>query len=368
MRQHGQLLNMQIMRAIAAALVVFGHAGQEMSLMATRTGQSSPNLEFFNWAWGVDIFFVISGFIMMHTSGEHFGKPGASREFLRRRLIRIVPLYWLTTTAFVLTALIAPKILNVPPSGLWHAIASYGFIPEANANGAVRPLLALGWTLNYEMFFYVLFALGMLLPLRKGLLALCALFIALLGLGALGPWHNTQVDFWTSHLLAEFLLGVGIGLMARRGFTMNGVEALFVGALGVAGAVVMGPLWGMETEIPELARAGVPAAFLVAAAVLGPDVSRNKVTVWLAFVGDASFALYLIHPFAIRPLREVWMRVADGYLPMPLYLLAAVAGAIGVAALVHLYVERPLARTFNGLGKGAARPAKAESAGALSPA
>ncbi len=367
MRQSGQLLNVQIMRAIAAALVVFGHAGQEMSLMAAKTGQSAPNLEFFNWAWGVDIFFVISGFIMMHTSSEHFGKPGASREFIRRRLIRIVPLYWLTTTAFVLTALLAPKILNVPPSSLWHGIASYAFIPEANANGAVRPLLALGWTLNYEMFFYVLFALGMLLPLRKGLMTLCAIFVTLLSFGALGPWHNTQVDFWTSQLLAEFLLGVGIGLMARRGFALNGLEALLLCAAGVAGAIIMGPLWAMEADIPELARAGVPAAFLVTAAVLGPDVSRNKVTVWLAFVGDASFALYLIHPFAIRPLREIWLRVADGYLPMPLYLLAAVASAIAVAALVHLYVERPMTRALNAFGRAGAQPKTTGRTGALAP-
>ena len=233
MRSQGQLLNIQILRSFAAGIVVMGHAGQEMTAIAARTGQIAMPMGGINFGWGVDIFFVISGFIMIHTSADHFGKPGAAREFLVRRLIRIVPLYWLVTTALIVGAIFMPRLLNVPIGDWPHILSSYFFIPDARANGEIRPVVALGWTLNYEMFFYVFFALAMMLPLRRGIAAIFALFGLFMAIGAFGPSGHVALDFWTSSLLAEFLFGVVIGIIARNRVQLPLPSALMLATAGV---------------------------------------------------------------------------------------------------------------------------------------
>src|SRR6185437_16127795 len=98
------------------------------------------------------------------------GLPGSPRAFLVRRLIRVVPPYWLFTSAMLLaTALFSTRIAHPALDG-WHVLASYLFVPWKNPYGRFYPVLILGWTLNFEMFFYALFALGLHWPKRRGLL------------------------------------------------------------------------------------------------------------------------------------------------------------------------------------------------------
>ena len=344
MRQNGHLLSIQILRAIAALVVVIGHAGQEMTALAMRSGASAPRLDWFNWGWGVDIFFVISGFIMIHTSADHFGKPGAAQEFVTRRLIRIVPLYWFMTTALIAGALVAPRLLNVPIGDFQHILASYLFLPDARPDGGVRPVVALGWTLNYEMFFYVFFALCMLLPLRRGLALLFVLFGLFLIAGQMGPWNNVRVDFWTSPLLAEFLFGVVLGLMARMGWKLSLPQAIGTAVTALAMVYVCGPALSIGDNLPEVLRSGIPAALLVGGGALGPDCPRKLSTRALAFLGDASFALYLAHPFIIRPMREVWSALAGVKLPLFAYLPVALAASCLAAIALHLLLEKPMTK------------------------
>src|SRR5271165_2363031 len=115
------LRSIQILRALAATLVVVGHSIHDSSFVAERTGRTAIDFPYFDWGFGVDIFFVISGFIMIYTTSELFGQPGAASTFFKRRLVRIAPLYWLLTTGFIVIALVAPRFLNVPIEG-WRSI------------------------------------------------------------------------------------------------------------------------------------------------------------------------------------------------------------------------------------------------------
>ncbi len=160
-----RLDNIQLLRALAALSVVITHTLHE-------TGAHEQTL---NLGFGVDVFFVISGFIMAQTSLREFGMAGAPLRFFLRRLARVAPIYWLLTTLMLAGSLIAPSLLNVPTGGLGHIVASYLFIPDARGAGEMRPVLALGWTLNYEMFFYALFSLALLAPARWGFAGLSAL-------------------------------------------------------------------------------------------------------------------------------------------------------------------------------------------------
>src|SRR5512146_2076335 len=100
------LRSIQILRALAACLVVIGHCLHETAEIAARNGRLPLRIDLIDWGIGVDIFFVISGFIMIYTTADLFGQPGAMRTFLTRRIIRIVPLYWLMTAGLILTFLL----------------------------------------------------------------------------------------------------------------------------------------------------------------------------------------------------------------------------------------------------------------------
>ena len=126
----------------------------------------------FPWLAGVDIFFVISGFIMVYASSRWFGSAQSPRVFLAHRIARIVPLYWATTMLYLAVVLFAPALLNSEYLAPGFVISSFLFIPAARPDGLVQPLYSLGWTLNYEMFFYALFAIAIAFPRRRGVPAL----------------------------------------------------------------------------------------------------------------------------------------------------------------------------------------------------
>jgi exopolysaccharide production protein ExoZ len=160
-----------------------------------------------HWATpGVYVFFVISGFIMVHICWESFGRRAASADFLRRRIIRIVPLYWLAMV--VALALHKVSATHGAHAGWSDLVYSLTFIPYSGENGSWTPILPGGWTLNYEMMFYVVFALRLTLP-RK--LALPAVGAALCAFIIVGPrFAKGAVTYPASPIVLWFLLGMGL--------------------------------------------------------------------------------------------------------------------------------------------------------------
>ncbi len=156
----GQIASIQILRALAALMVVFSHVQADSFDTANRAGQHFAGFHMLPLNAGVDLFFVISGFIMVYASRRLFGTPRAGAQFMARRIARIVPLYWLATSlALILLGYEAARGKGAFP-GVWEILASFGFIPFARPqDGLVQPVTGVGWTLNYEMFFYAVFAL-----------------------------------------------------------------------------------------------------------------------------------------------------------------------------------------------------------------
>jgi exopolysaccharide production protein ExoZ len=358
----GQIESIQALRAIAALLVVLGHAAHETEAIGPRVGLPAIDPGFLHWGIGVDIFFVISGFIMVHTSADLFGRPGAWRTFLARRIARIVPLYWLLTSTLLVGGLIAPRLLNVPLGDWQHILASYLFIPSLRGGDEIRPLMALGWTLNLEMLFYVLFAGAMLLPLRRGMIALTLAIGGLALSGALLQPSQVQLAFWTQQIILEFLFGCLLALLHRQGFRLGGPSAALLVALGFAG---MFKLHGLDVDgaLPPALRWGLPAVLIVGGAALYRG-APPRLALALTGLGNASYSLYLFHPFALRPLREIWIKLVGGALPLELYIAAAIAVAALASILLHRWVERPIGRRLRlPSAIGAAREATAGGSG-----
>ncbi|MGI3903838.1 MAG: acyltransferase family protein [Janthinobacterium lividum] len=341
-RSQAPLFSLQCLRAVAALLVMLHHVAFDGDTIAARTGASSFDFDrFFDFAFGIHLFFVISGFIMLRTA-RGFGSVRGATIFLTRRILRVVPLYWLLTSLVLVGTAVAPGLLNTPPGGLAVVIGSYLFVPVMRSTGELRPVLGQGWTLNYEMFFYVLFACAMLLPRRLAVPALATTLVFLVALGRVVNPPFAAVAVWTDGLLLEFLFGIGIALLAERGATIGVVPALILTVSGCLGAVLLGPMTPRFDGLALWAREGLPAAFIVAGCVLGPAWRSGRAVLALALVGDASYSLYLSHPFAIRLLRSAWLNWTPAVMPPAVYLVTACAAAITLALLLHRWVERPM--------------------------
>ncbi|HWA20002.1 MAG TPA: acyltransferase [Devosia sp.] len=292
---------LQALRAIAALLVVVAHA---IYTLNERAGLPAGYLPAAGWIGtaGVAIFFAISGFIMTHITEGEFQRAGASRDFIVRRLVRIVPLYWLATIIYCGKLFIEG---GLPPA--LDLVRSFLFIPYLDATNAVRPVYGLGWTLDYEMYFYLALALALLLPRRIGLtLASVALAVPVaVGLVFGRQAGNTLAVFASEPLILMFLLGVGIrSFLYRPGSGASNADA------------------------------------------------GGRVTDVLVGLGDASYSIYLTHSFLLGPMGRIWGAVAPPA-AWPLFVIASLVAASIVGWLVHRYVEVPMLKL---LGRWVTRP------------
>ena len=200
---------LQALRAIAASLVVVDHTLLELT--GNRAGDKLTSLAWILGSVGVYTFFVVSGFIMVHVSWAQFGGVRESLGFFRRRIIRIVPLYWLGTLAALGFHRISAT--HGAQDGLRELAYSFAFVPYPGDDGAMSPILPQGWTLNYEMMFYVVFALGLCAPRQFGLPAVCA---ALFAFVLAGPqFHQASVAYLASPIILWFLLGIVLAVVWR---------------------------------------------------------------------------------------------------------------------------------------------------------
>ncbi|WP_293806185.1 acyltransferase [uncultured Bosea sp.] len=335
--------SIQVLRALAAFMVAIHHVQPDAAIVADRAGLSFARSDLLPWMAGVDIFFVVSGFIMVHASQDLFGRDDASRLFLKRRLARIVPLYWAMTTLFLLVGLAVPAALNSGAPNFQQILGSYLFWPVVSTQGMVQPVYSLGWTLNYEMLFYVLFAVGLMLPRRWTLPAIAFVLALLVGVESLKGPLGLPFGFWGQPIVLEFAAGMGIAVLRQKGLRLHGALRIAVAAAGAALLVAAAQIPGADGAWSSVLWRGSAAALLMLAAGCGREgiVPLPPVKA-LAAVGDASYALYLVHPFVIRGMREVLLRIGL-HAPM-LYVGFALAGSVIAALLLYRFFEKPATR------------------------
>jgi exopolysaccharide production protein ExoZ len=331
----------QALRAIAALSVVVFHA-----IAAWRDRVDGTAFQWANGSAGVDIFFVISGFVMMVSSGRLVDQADGWREFLRRRFIRIIPLYWLITTAKLLGVFMLPgeSRHGLPP--LSNIISSYLFLPSRDGLGNVTPVLPVGWTLNFEMLFYWLFALALFT--RTSVLRVTAPVLGALSVAAL---------FWTpdwpaigdlaNPLVLEFVFGVCIARLLLGGYRLERRWAWLLLILGGT-AIATVPMGG---RVLQAVSWGIPAMMIVAGAVsleasIGPRLPR-----WLLFLGDASYSIYLVHFVLTTGAGIVAAKLGFQGLGCEVGIVVfCLIGAAILGGAIHLLVEKPITERLKGVG------------------
>lgn len=329
-----KLVSIQYLRGLAAMLVILAHAADhplaETPSFLTQLGEL-----------GVTLFFVISGFIMVAISGRADFNP---LTFLKRRAIRIVPLYWCFTTLAAVMALGFPTLFKNTIFTLPHYVLSLFFVPHESPAGGLSPLLSLGWTLNYEVFFYLAFALLAFLTARRRVSLLTLVFASLAAYGLIAQPQNV-LGFYANASLLAFCAGTWIGLLHLEGRLDQATSAQSAG-LALAALLAMG-LGLAGTGIPGYVPLLIGSAALV---VLGLKTER-RLPRWhvLEHLGDASYSLYLTHIFVVGAVVALGSRLLpiEGPLGYLVLVTAATGAAIIGGLLVHRMIEKPLLALFN---------------------
>ncbi|MGO7168918.1 acyltransferase family protein [Rhizobium leguminosarum] len=320
------LVQLQYLRAIAALMVVYFHA----VLQLAKVNPAVDATAFIYGETGVDIFFVLSGFVMWLTTT---GRAMSPVDFARRRIKRIVPLYWLATLFSATVALLAPSLLKSTVFDLPHLIASLFFLPWSNPAdpSTITPVVVPGWTLNYEMFFYFVFAL--LLPLQEArrIPAMFAVFAVILIACRLLP-ETTVTRFYGEPIMLEFLAGVVLGWLYGQKVLLSNRWAWAALAMGFAFLFINEALMPPESRFYAW---GIPAIFIVYGAI-SIDFSRLPLIGWLNYLGDCSYSIYITHAFTLAFLRVAADRLPIGILQQPVLfvILSLVLSSIG-GAIIH---------------------------------
>ncbi len=331
----------QILRAVAALMVVTHHA---TIMLAQRNHLAIPT--WINGESGVDLFFVISGFVMTISAVPLRESSHPARTFLARRIERVVPMYWLITT-FKVVALILVPVLGFNAMGTpEHVISSYLFFPSYNPEHALEPVVVVGWTLNFEMAFYFLFALPLAIR-AKPVWVIAPPIVALAAWRLIrGPEGPVALEFFESTLPLEFLYGVLLGLAlpyVRRLPWLAGLAALLAGFAPLL-------LWRDPGLSPWRGLLwGLPALAVVAGALVMESHWGRRSPRWMLELGDASYSVYLAHTFSLPAVglllsqfRGAWAQTVMIALPFAV-LLSTAAGELAYRA-----VERPLTQWFKG--------------------
>jgi exopolysaccharide production protein ExoZ len=337
------IANLQGLRALAALLVVIHHVrvfvnGIHPAAFMTDVG-----------ACGVDIFFVISGFVMVYTNRDAQRTPTA---FWRGRALRILPMYWLVTCA-----LVGLYVAGFRPVGLhgwsWGDLgASLLLIPNVRIDGVSEPILTLGWTLIYEALFYAIFGLALLTrDIRKTVLVVTVLFVLLMLAGLTMPPESVAGRTYSSPLALEFAAGCLLGLAyVRKDIFAWPASARLAMPLMVmaAAAIITADATARDAILTDpwvrVLLTGLPATAIVAGALALERSGRTLHSPFWLFQGTASYALYLIHPLALHASWKALAVVLPQDSPGVTTLMAiiAVAAAIGAGSVMHLTLERPL--------------------------
>lgn len=346
------LVYIQILRFAAALAVAAFHAWGIAPRFIT-VPADTPTLGLWQAGHGVDLFFVISGFIIYYaTAHAARGTPMSPATFLRRRVERIVPLYFFVIAVVTLLAVLLPEIFDTPG---WytpnHVLKSLAFISFTDGE---MPVVFLGWSLEYEMYFYLVVALLMALT-RHVWRNIVLLFSALTIIGQM-PGVTTALGnygFFTDALILEFIFGVMAGVVFVRGRGANDADGKIM-LLAIAGAVAT---LIISDPANRALVFGLPSAALVAAAAW---ISRKRTTPnWLERalerLGDASFSIYLVQVNTV-----VFAAQAVAYTVPTIHplLLVAVTSVIVVLAglMLNIIVERPLLKVCRSIGRDAAAP------------
>ncbi len=282
--------------------------------------------------WGVDIFFVISGFIMMYVTDIN------DRSFFLKRIIRIVPLYWILTLIIFVLALVKPELFNYTTANFEHLIKSLFFIPFNKNDTGHYPILFLGWTLNFEMIFYLLFGLSLII-FKKNKMYICSTMIIIFYFICLFlSEKNFIFQAYAYSIFFEFIYGMLAYLIWKK-YSKIFLENKFYNIL-LLFLLIFSIIISITFEFPRFISLGVPSFFLVIYFLLFfNNLNYPKILVKL---GDASYCIYLLHPYAIQFFYKIFDISKLNFFIEFLITLIIILIVFSISLLIFEFIEKPI--------------------------
>jgi len=343
---------LQILRAVAALLVVYAHS---IDVVEAQAHAAPRQIRFFfleNFgACGVDIFFAISGFIL--STAVLRLSPAAPRkalDFIMRRYIRILPIYWIVT---LIPLALSVKRHQLGPQLLFSSI----FLLPSFTYPMLEPLLSIGWTLIFEMFFYYVLALNLLFGVRRVIERVILTISVFVVIGLTVGMHHPLLILVANPINIEFLMGCIIALVfARLGHrSALGTALLILGAAALGSTIFFGyreadhsglVLSGVSSWY-RVAYWGIPAAILTAGIVFRPGEVRSAFGRFCVYLGDASYSIYLTSVITLMIYGRLYRFVAS--VPADLNIFIGVALVTIVGAVTYSRIEKPITQFVSGV-------------------
>lgn len=348
-------ISIQACRAIAALLVLGYHLAGNLA-KDRYFGAAAAGMErvwYFGGSAGVSFFFVLSGFIMLLVHRQDLGQPARLPDYARKRLVRIFPSYLIVFAGVYLLARAVPALRDTVPTDPVVIAKALLLLPQdpAVVGGTGAPVIVVAWSLQYELVFYA--ALGLAI-VHRGLFALVlALFALNFGWQAQAGTPRFPGSFFASHLMLLFGLGMAAAwvVQQQRWLLRQPLRAAAVAGVLFLGVGVAADLYreALPKPLVDLGYGLFSAVGIVALVQAERARPARFAWPWATPLGDASYALYLIH----FPLIAVLCKLAvglglRGVAGAALAFVAIGAACIVVAVLFHRWIERPLLRRLSG--------------------
>ncbi len=330
------LNSLQGCRAVAALLVVLFHTSGSI-FQLPKYFNSQPFGRLFDFGYGgVDLFFVLSGFIIWKVHAKDIGNPQSWSVYLSKRLWRIFPPYWVMLTLLVPVFFLVPSFGTGTERQLDRILTSYFLLPHPTES----PILVVAWSLVFELFFYFMFSL-LILNRWVGLLAFsCLVFLVSIKPSAAYPWHFLSHDYHS-----EFLLGILASILVDRVRLPRPHLVAFVG-ISIFFGYGLFEAYGSTPADPGPRLAFAMGSMLMLAGLVQLEQQQGfAMPRLLTFLGDASYSIYLVH----LPTLSVFAKVAmashlDRLVPHWFLFVAFALGALAVGCVFHVLVEKPILR------------------------
>ena len=282
--------------------------------------------------WGVDIFFVISGFIMMYVTENN------EKFFLLKRIFRIVPLYWILTLGVFALAIFVPDVLNNTTANIVHLIKSLFFIPfDKNGTGHF-PILFLGWTLNFEVIFYFLFSLSLVFFKENRMIA-CSIFIIIfLVFNKIFSEKNFIFETYANDIFIEFIFGMILFTIWKKykNKISTNLSNHFICLAILLVSIFILNYYNFSRSVSY----GLPS--LILAVYFLFFLNHLKFPKILVSLGDASYCIYLLHPYVIQFFYKILeINEYDIIIELVFTLIIFVIVFI-VSLLIYKFIEFPI--------------------------
>ena len=349
-KEKSNLNLIQVLRGIASLLVVLLHTTVNSKEIFKKEFLGS----FFSFGGaGVDIFFVLSGFIITYTSAKGLTQPRKMLPFLGRRFVRIFPTYWIIFTLFILLQLALPSFYKTHYNFTASNICATLFLLPGHpmVNGV-------SWTLSYELFFYALFSIAFLLPGKKLAFALAMLYALVIVVLALLGYNyengNKWIDLLTSPMNIEFFMGILAAVLVRRIPLAYAIPLIVSGSLLFLGGGIFTDLGYrlLPTAFNRVVIFGIPSFLIITGLVKYELNKKIRIHNFLLLLGEGSYSLYLVHlPVVVGCIRLMNKFNIQNDIILHALLLLMIVMICCASILFFKCIERPIITKLNALKK-----------------